>query len=150
MSDNKDKNLKSYHKQIRQAFFNELTKCLNNSIEILPEEAVNITVYKALVRKAESPSKQEWFLDCFRFYITDKFTDQIMAKDVIFFTNNSDGLLEEHQGSQYGDEAIGWVKKLKVLWQQGRFNPEHEEIIWSFLQILVQLSIREKECRDKL
>lgn len=145
-----NKKLRAYHKLVRQGFFTELLRCLDDSLEIMPDEAVDIVTYKALARKAESARAQEWFLDCYRYYITDKFHDKIMAKDTLFFTSNSDGLLKEHKGSRYGDEVIALVKKLKIKWQEGKIRPEHEEVVWSYMQRLDGLSIREKKCRDEL
>jgi hypothetical protein len=134
-------------RQFRQAFFTELSNFLDQLVELLPDEATDLIVYRALVRQATGISTQEWFLDCFRYYVTDKFSSQIMAKDLNFFKSNHNDLLGEHQNTKYGDEATDWIRKIKKLWQEGRIDKDHQEWVWTFMQTFTQLAIKEKQLR---
>ena len=135
-------------RQIRHAFFSELVNFLDQLIDILPNEAADLILYKRLVMNATTKSTQEWALDNFRTYVSDPFMDEISTRNTSFFTDNGHSLIDEHKGTQHGDDAMKWFVKLKDIWQKGEIDTDHEKFVWDFMQVFAKLADKEIKLRD--
>lgn len=141
-------NITRVHRQFRQAFFTELGNFIDKLMKIWPDEAVDLTVYRALLRRTK-PSDQEWFLDCSRYYI-EPYIEKIRARDTSFFQENAKSALSEHEGTEYGNEAIQWFQKLKEMWREGKISLDQEEWVWEYINTFMELCLKEKMLRDKV
>ena len=123
-----------------ELFNNKLTNFINDLIIVFPNDT-DFKLFKNTINLVKLANKK-LLLEYFKIGVNDEFKSNIINKNEKFFLdNNYSSVLDNEQiGHTINKNNVNekLINKLKEYWTQ--LNEENIEIVWSYFNILLQLS----------
>lgn len=123
-----------------EIFNNKLVNFINDLIIVFPDDN-DFKLFKNTIKLLKLANKK-LLLEYFKIGVNDEFKNNIINKNENFFLNNnySSVLDNEQIGHVINKDNINekLISKLKKYWTQ--LNEENIEIVWSYFNILLEIS----------